>query len=176
MAGANTADDEYQKWDYTSAATAITAETHLLQVRAERMTYRLTMGRKYGTATGRRPLPSAWRRSLILASTRRERARLLPTDSFQISIQSKLRGAGGARTHDRRIMRNPARHSGRCLHGYHGAVPPMALIALFAPMAGPRTGPRLTTPLADTDYTTLLKARGRPRVVALTISMYGHLS
>jgi hypothetical protein len=29
---------------------------------------------------------------------------LLPTDSFQISIQSKLRGAGGARTHDRRIM------------------------------------------------------------------------
>jgi hypothetical protein len=109
MADANTADDEYQKWDYTSAATAITAETHLLQVRAERMTYRLTMGRKYGTATGRRPLPSAWRRSLILASTRRERARLLPTDIFQISIQSKLRGAGGARTHDRRIMRSMAR-------------------------------------------------------------------
>ena len=26
-------------------------------------------------------------------------------------------------------------HRGRYLHGYHGAVPPVALIALFAPMA-----------------------------------------
>jgi hypothetical protein len=149
MAGANTADDEYQKWDYTSSATAITAETHLLQVRAERMTCRLTMGRKYGTATGRRPLPSAWRRSLILASTRRERARLLPTDSFQISIQSKLRGAGGgsnSRPADDEKYGSALRTL--YLHGYHGSVPPMALIALFATMA--RSTNRSTTTAANT--------------------------
>jgi hypothetical protein len=105
LVGAYTANDEYQKWDYMSAARAIQRQ-HLLQVRVERMTYRLTitMCRKYGTATGQRPLPSAWRRSLILASPRRERARLPLTGSFQISIQLKLCGAGGARTHDRQIM------------------------------------------------------------------------
>jgi hypothetical protein len=42
-------------------------------------------------------------------------------------------GAGGARTHDRRIMRSPGPAlRARCLHGYHGAVPPTTLIALFA--------------------------------------------
>ena len=63
------------------------------------------------------------------------------------------------------------------LHGYHGVVPPMALIALVAPMA--RSTNRSTTcygvwpiPTTQRHY----RPRGRPRIVALAISMYGHLS
>ena len=45
-------------------------------------------------------------------------------------------GAGGARTHDRRIMRSTAPTLRmRYLHRYHQAVPPMALIALLARVA-----------------------------------------
>lgn len=38
--GSQTVDDDYQKWACTSAATAITAESHSLRVRAERMACR----------------------------------------------------------------------------------------------------------------------------------------
>ena len=54
----------------------------------------------------------------------------------------------------------------------------MALIALFAPMA--RSTNRSTTYLlrllTDSDYTTLLLAPTPPEIVALAISVYGHLS
>jgi hypothetical protein len=41
----------------------------------------------------------------------------------------------------------------RYLHGYHGAVPPMTLIALFA-WLGPRTGPQQSTGVLPSCYRT----------------------
>src|SRR5579872_1415303 len=55
---------------------------------------------------------------------------------------------GGARTHDRRIMRTPAPvHRAHYLHGYHGVVPLIALIAPFAQVA--RSTNRSTTAAPD---------------------------
>jgi hypothetical protein len=58
------------------------------------------------------------------------------------------RWAGGARTHDLSDYENygPALPT-LYLHGYHGAVPPMALIALYARMA--RSTNRSTTTTAS---------------------------
>jgi hypothetical protein len=77
----------------------------------------------------------------------------LPARMFRIFIQVRCSGAGGARTHDRRIMRTTARRSPRstctdttepchrwpslhCMHGW----------------LGPRTGPRPPQRAPDVNY------------------------
>jgi hypothetical protein len=79
--------------------------------------------------------------------------RLMTVGTFRTFIQQTLRGAGGARTHDRRIMRTTARRSRRstctdttepchrwpslhCMHGW----------------LGPRTGPRPPQRAPDVNY------------------------
>jgi uncharacterized alpha/beta hydrolase family protein len=62
------------------------------------------------------------------------RAIELALASLDISnvTQANFGEAGEARTHDRRIMRTTAALPTLYLHGYDGAVPPMALIAHYA--------------------------------------------
>jgi hypothetical protein len=71
------------------------------------------------------------------------------------------RGAGWTRTHDRQIMRSTGfGHRTHYLHGYHGVVPPMALIALFARVTRSTNRSTLTTAIAGYQLQNVTADRG----------------
>ncbi len=122
-----------------------------LELRAFRRSTAWNSGGRAGTIDG-----SIGSRTLSRASTRCSRP--LPARRFRTFDQATTGGAGGARTHDRRIMRTTARrsrgstctdttepcHRWPSLHCMHGWL-------------GPRTGPRLPQRAPDASYGALLR-------------------